>query len=321
MDVSVIVPTHNRKALLEACIGSLFGQDYPQDDYEVVIVDDSSNDGTQEMVRRLAQRHKNLRYFKEKKKGPAAARNLGASVSHGEIICFTDDDCVVSASWVRDMFAAHKGNPGVSAIGGYTEVDPNNTKAVTSQFLSTGAIKLRLNGREEVAFFPTCNVSYKRDIFEEEKFNESFPFPAGEDLEFCWRLFKAGKKFVHSPEIKVFHDCHRGSFLSFLRQAYMYGRGNYMVQYIHKDHPLLKEFGVNGSLSFSTTFVFNMMKIPYFSFTMTRWLLLSKKYPMLKLFEKSQIFYSFTIFKFSYLMGSLIERAKIVRRLKGTKKA
>jgi len=94
-----------------------------------------------------------------------------------------------------------------------------------------------------------------------------------------------------------------------------------MVQYIHKDHPLLKEFGVNGSLSFSTTFVFNMMKIPYFSFTMTRWLLLSKKYPMLKLFEKSQIFYSFTIFKFSYLMGSLIERAKIVRRLKGTKKA
>jgi hypothetical protein len=87
------------------------------------------------------------------------------------------------------MVAGHNADTTAAAIGGLTEVDRYNIKSQVSQSLSDGAIEAWVDGRQETIFFPTCNVSFKREYLF-EGFNELFPLPAGEDLDFFWRLFK-----------------------------------------------------------------------------------------------------------------------------------
>ncbi len=308
MDISVIVPTHNRKDKLEKCLRSLFQQDYPIDGFEVIVVDDGSSDGTDAMLKRWSREQPLLRYVFQDHKGPAAARNLGTHESKGEIVAFTDNDCVVEKDWVKKMVEAHRNNPAAAAVGGITKVDACNIKAVVSQFLSNGAVTANVNGGKETIFFPTCNVSFKKRYLENDGFNELFPLPAGEDLEFFWRLFKKGVRFASFPDIEIRHDCH-SDFGSFLRQAWRYGRGNYLVQHIHKDHPLLKEIRIKNHLSFFAASFINFIKIPRFSWTQGMRLLRSQgRYGF---YEKFQVYCFFALHKIVYIWGNVAEHLKV----------
>ena len=75
--VSLIILTHNRKRLLEQCVRSLLQQDWRSEDYEIIVVDDGSSDGTAESLEGLLSSHLNLYYLRQPHKGVAAARNLG----------------------------------------------------------------------------------------------------------------------------------------------------------------------------------------------------------------------------------------------------
>ena len=103
MEISIVIPTYNRKDQLRQCLESCFAQDYPQDDFEVIVVDDASSDGTKDMLRELSQQSPNLRYFFQRHKGPAAARNLGLKQSRAEVVGFTDSDCILSKNWIAKM--------------------------------------------------------------------------------------------------------------------------------------------------------------------------------------------------------------------------
>jgi len=196
IDISVVVPTYNRKEGLKSCLHSLFNQGYPQERFEIIVVDDSANDEIEKMLDGLKKTHFNLRHFVQYHRGPASARNLGIRVSSGEIVGFIDDDCTVSKDWIQLMIESHQGNPQIVAVGGLTFTSTQKTPVLVSQFLSTCSIETYLNGKKEVIFFPTCNVSFKREIFDKYRFNERFPLPGGEDLEFFWRLFKDGHRFI-----------------------------------------------------------------------------------------------------------------------------
>ncbi|MFA5334722.1 MAG: glycosyltransferase family 2 protein, partial [Candidatus Omnitrophota bacterium] len=67
--LSVVIPTYNRKDLLKECLESLFDQTYPTEDYEIVVVDDGSTDGTEDLLRDMAAGHGNLRYFRQENGG------------------------------------------------------------------------------------------------------------------------------------------------------------------------------------------------------------------------------------------------------------
>jgi MoaA/NifB/PqqE/SkfB family radical SAM enzyme/glycosyltransferase involved in cell wall biosynthesis len=306
MDISIVIPTYNRKLKLKACLESLFRQDYPQDVFEIIVIDDGSTDGTKYMVEEFSRINPNLRYFNQKRKGPAAARNLGIKNARAQIVGFTDSDCILDKDWVKAMVRAHSLDKQAAAVGGFTEVDSRNIKALVSQFLSDGAIQTPINGKTETIFFPTCNVSFKRDYLA-CGFNELFPLPAGEDLDFFWRLFKNGGRFRYQEDIKVFHDCHPGLF-SFLKQAYMYGRGNYLVQHMHRDHPLLKEVKVKNSPIFLCGLAVNFIKIPRFTALLGKRLI--QKYNRLSLYEKAQVYLCFALHKINYLCGNLSEHIR-----------
>ena len=308
MEISVVIPTYNRKLKLKVCLDSLFAQIYPKDAFEIIVIDDGSVDGTKDMLCALSKINSNLRYFIQNNSGPAAARNLGIKQSRAEIIGFTDSDCVLDKHWVKRMVEAHGLEKHIAAIGGATQVNSYNIKAQVSQFLSDGAIETQIGGKSETIFFPTCNVSFKRDYLI-SGFNELFPFPAGEDLDFFWRLFKKGSRFSYNKDIKVFHDCHT-NLVSFLKQAYMYGCGNYLVQYMHQDHPLLKEIKTRNSFAFISGLTINIIKIPRFSYLLGKRLI--QRHNRLNFYRRLQVYIYFVLHKVNYLIGNTIEhfRAK-----------
>ncbi|GEM_PF-611489 len=310
MDVSIIIPTYNRKEKLKACLESIFRQDYPKEDYEVIVVDDGSIDATEEMMRQLSIGRPNLRYCLQSHKGPAAARNLGVKQAKAEIIAFTDNDCILNPDWLKKMVEAHRIDDSLAAVGGRTEINIHNIKAAVSQFLSDGAIRTDINGNLEIIFFPTCNVSFKKRYLNDTEFNELFPLSAGEDLEFFWRLFKKNRKFAFRQDIRLFHNCH-SNFKSFLKQAYMYGRGNYLAKYMHKDHPLLKEIKTGSGFSFVFGLFLNFIKIPRFSYLLGRGLIRSEH--CFSIYEKFKIYAYFSLHKIMYLFGNIIERVRISR--------
>jgi MoaA/NifB/PqqE/SkfB family radical SAM enzyme/GT2 family glycosyltransferase len=304
MDISIIVPSYNRKERLWRCLDSIFSQDFPKDKYEVIVIDDGSCDGSPELLEELTREHSNLRYFSQPRKGPAAARNFGMRQVQADIIGFTDNDCILAKDWARRMVEAHRACETASAIGGLTKVESSNIKAVVSQFLSDGAIHVDINGKKEVVFFPTCNVSLKKGFIKNEEFNESFSLPAGEDLDFFWRLFKKGHKYIYIEDIEVFHDCH-SNFKSFLKQAYSYGRGNYLVQHLHRDQPLLKELNTDNNFSFVLATLVNFIKIPRFSYLLGLRLMHAKN--NLNLVEKLKVYFYFALHKAVYLSGNIAE--------------
>ncbi|MBU0547650.1 MAG: glycosyltransferase [Candidatus Omnitrophica bacterium] len=309
MDISVVIPSFNRKFKLKECLDSLFAQVYPKDSFEVIVIDDGSSDGSKDMLEALSKTNPNLKYFIQQHKGPAVARNLGVRHAKGGIIGFTDSDCILDKNWIGLMVQAHRLKEHVAAVGGVTEVNSSNIKARVSQFLSDGAIETIIDGKSETIFFPTCNVSFKRQYIL-DGFNEFFPLPAGEDLDFFWRLFKDGKRFSYDRQIKVFHNCHT-DFISFLKQAYMYGRGNYLVQHMHKDHPLLKEIKTENTAYFIYGSIVNFLKIPRFSYLLGKRLASLGNQPTL--FGKFKIFLYFSLHKTNYLTGNMTERIRVTR--------
>ncbi len=116
--VSVIIPTYNRLTFLAPTVESLFAQRYPADRFEIILVDNSSTDGTQKEIERLTTLFPGLRSMIERKRGAHWARNAGATVSLGEILYFTDDDMIADADMLTKIVEpfALKANVG-SATG------------------------------------------------------------------------------------------------------------------------------------------------------------------------------------------------------------
>jgi len=303
MHLSIVIPTYKRYDLLKQCLDSVLQQDYPLTEYEVIVVDDAQDDRVKALLDQLKEKHPNLQYLAQNHRGPAVARNLGIRFSSGEIIGFIDDDCLVDRDWVKLMVLAHLKNPIVAAVGGLTIPATPKSTVLASQFLSNCSIATYYQGSTQVIFFPTCNVSLKRMIFQTCQFDENFPAPGGEDLEFFWKLFKDGHRFIWEKNIKTIHYRDETT-LSFLRQAYIYGMGNFLAQYLHGDHPLLKELKT-GWVSFWPASLINIMKIPRFSCLLGKRLISENN--IKGRWKKLSIYGYFVLHKVFYVLGNIAE--------------
>jgi len=234
LDISVIITTYNRKNELKDCLNSLTCQEYPKNQYEIIIVDDGSNDGTGELIKKLSKSHY-LRYFYQKNKGWSSGRNLGIKQAKGTIVVFIDSDCLASPEWLRTVaLSFKKAAKEVGGIGGptVTKFYKQNIVARVDQAILNYFINKFKKGKE-VLFLPTCNLSFKKEIFARiGNFDSDFDKEAGEDSEFCWRIIKNGYKLIYEPRMKVEH-WQRNTFSSFLLQNFTYGRGMYLMRKKH----------------------------------------------------------------------------------------
>jgi GT2 family glycosyltransferase len=193
--ISVVVPTSGRPDPLRRCLVALEGQSVA---VEVVVSEDSSGDG------------------------PATARNAGASRAAGEIILFTDDDCVPDPDWAGRLSAACP--DGGAAAGETVTAVEGNVFAVTSQLLTSGLQRASLRPDGTLGFAPTSNLAVSRELFARVPFDASFPAAAGEDREWCARAAAVGAPLRFEPAAVVRHHQELG-FGGFCRQQYRYGRG------------------------------------------------------------------------------------------------
>lgn len=201
MRVSVVIPTYNRKDLLLGCLAAVTRLDYP--DFEVIVADDGSTDGSGEAVR---QRFPDVRYLPHATNtGEPAARNRGVRAATGDLIAFTDDDCVPPRDWLQ-RHARHYDDPRIAAAGG-----PQICR--TPNFYESFDVAqwtIRFDALETVhricdyEHLLTGNMSVRREVFARVGlFDEQFR--CGCDSDFIRRVSRAGYHFVRDPQLQVDH--------------------------------------------------------------------------------------------------------------------
>lgn len=192
-----MVPTRNRAVLLEKLLRSLREQTLAADRFEVIVVDDGSDDTTPELLERArAEAQVPFRVLRHHGDGPAAARNVGWRSAEAPLIAFTDDDCVATPAWLESLLWASGESPG-AIVQGRTEIDPGAVNDVTP-FSRT----LQITGPGQ--FFATCNILYPRSVLElVDGFDETFL--RGEDTDLAWRAREAGTATTFADDAVVEH--------------------------------------------------------------------------------------------------------------------
>src|SRR4051812_1207453 len=122
MRVSVVVPTYRRPQLLAQCLGALARQCFRADEFEIIVADDAADEATRRQIQSLPTVPIRVHYVAVTgRHGPAAARNAGWQIALGEIIAFTDDDCIPDSGWLAAGLAPFA-DPAVVAVTGQTIV-------------------------------------------------------------------------------------------------------------------------------------------------------------------------------------------------------
>ncbi|MEW6492593.1 MAG: glycosyltransferase [Cyanobacteriota bacterium] len=249
--VSVVVPTFKRPELLSRCLAALSQQDFEPTAYEVIIVDDAASAETKQLVEnwrptqtrvKVAQVQggsvatesseqnafppsPSFRYIPVTgTHGPAAARNVGWRAAYGEIIAFTDDDCIPDRNWLNAGVSAFE--EGVVGVWGRTIVP-----------LPDRPTDYELNAaRLALGEFVTANCFYRRDaIASIGGFDERFTAPWREDSDLFFTLLKRGSQFVHAPDAIIVHPIRKAPWGVSLRQQ----SKSMFNALLYKKHPML----------------------------------------------------------------------------------
>ncbi|MEA3432577.1 MAG: glycosyltransferase family 2 protein [candidate division WOR-3 bacterium] len=201
--ISVIIPTYNRLFSLKDTIKSLEAQSLNVGEFEVIVVDDGSDDGTYEWLSNY-KGALNLRSVKHRtNKGTATTRNDGIRAAEGDIIVFLDDDMRAERDLLSVYLNAHQVEDGVFI--GNVIYKKNARERALLQYLSTRGVH---KGKKDFTCFITQNASVKKkDAIDAGLFDDSIPcFFQGEDIEFAYKLSLLNKRFVYIKEAVAFHS-------------------------------------------------------------------------------------------------------------------
>jgi len=215
---SVIIPAYTAADTLGECLASLKAQRLPPGiDLEIIVVDDSSPDATAEVARlagvRCVQTDKPLSAVEPEwliwrpagavpAGGPGAARNHGVKVSSGDLILFTDADCVPTEGWAASLLAAFS-DPQVAGVKG-TYLTRQQSLVARFVQLEYSDKNHRMAAREWIDFIDAYSAGYRRDVFLENGGFES-ALMGDEDQEFSFRLAQKGYKLKLVPTAAVYH--------------------------------------------------------------------------------------------------------------------
>ena len=214
VEVSVVIPTYNRSALLRDAVGSVLAQD-TQARFEIVIVNNNSQDDTESVARSLVDAHPGkVHYVLETEQGNAHARNRGVETARGEIIAFIDDDVAVENDWLTTITRALDSRGETSFVGGrvlpqWTEPPPTwLTPEHWSPLalLDYGPDELTISGESPRGLL-TANIAFRRRVFDEVgSFSPHLQrvknmIGSMEDTEFLLRVCRSGKQGLYLPQM------------------------------------------------------------------------------------------------------------------------
>ena len=205
MFVSVVIPTYNRRPILEKCLLALEQQQTsgtPVERYEVVVVDDGSTDGTPTWLRQNTDRFAHVRLIEQVHGGPAEGRNRGVEHARGDVIVFIDSDLVVTPVFIAKHAEALQLN--WSRTG-------DRLCFTYGAVINTANFEEPTNERHKLrdlswAYFATGNVAIDRSILQRSGlFDTGFRLYGWEDLELGERLRRMGVRLIKCPDAVGYH--------------------------------------------------------------------------------------------------------------------
>lgn len=199
--VTIIIPTLNRPDQLSFCLGLLTNQTYPQDLYEIIVVDN----GSRQDIKMVAEKFSRIRFEVEKKRGPSAARNKGAGLANGEVLAFTDDDCLPERTWLEEGVKCLVGLGMAGIVGGGIRFKFKNPNFPTTIELYDSLHHLRQKDYvEKLQFSATANLFTYKSLWQEVGgFNEDLQ--SSEDKNFCQEICDKGYPIVYASAALVYH--------------------------------------------------------------------------------------------------------------------
>ena len=216
INISVIICTYNRANSLADTLLCLTKQSYEAVNWELIIVDNNSNDNTKEIISQYSKKLPNLTYKFEPQQGLSYARNLGINSAHGSIIVFTDDDVLPEIDWLEQI-QNNMEKYNCDACGGYIapkwETPPPSW--LTEIFYGFLAIKTDTNGPRQLSIDDElpfgANMAFRKlmfskyGFFDTQKGRKGNILAGGEDIEMFERIIHANCSVYYFPSIKVTH--------------------------------------------------------------------------------------------------------------------
>ena len=209
MHVTVCIPTRIRGAAIEPTLRSIMTSTHQ--DYDVVIVDQSVDDETEQAIQRVVAGDSRFQYIRSRTRGVSAGLNVAIAHAAGPLVAITGHDCIVASEWVACLEHSFCEYPTVGAICGEVRPAPHDSSAgfvpsylIPRSLLVTSAWQQRhVRGSEQ-------NLAYRLEVLQQlgpfdEMLGAGAPFFSGEDTDIIYRILRAGHAVLHLPQAYVTH--------------------------------------------------------------------------------------------------------------------
>jgi glycosyltransferase involved in cell wall biosynthesis len=243
---SIVIPTFRRMNRLAQALDSLAKQEFPKDQFEVIVVDDQSGERFDEILGEFSGKI-NVQIVVSEVKGRPGARNTGAQKARGEFLLFIDDDINVHQEFLEAHFKALRNNPEKLVVGKLVAADKDETlwtTVINRRFLMQKKHSAPNPDDIPFAIVTTGNLSMSRRLFLETGCFDEITFSrfAGEDPDFGKRWVDCGRKIMFLGNAVALHFEGKVSFKEFLKGIQFSATG--VILYLNKNKGLLRESNI-----------------------------------------------------------------------------
>lgn len=216
IQISIVICTYNRASILKDTLSSFLECNRTDIDYELLVIDNNSSDSTKEVVKPFTEKFSTIKYHFESKQGLSEARNLGISLSLGDIIAFVDDDVYFEPSWLIEVMRIFQDYPEASCMGGKSipQFESGKPEWIENEFFgyygstNSGDVTKWMLYPEHpfglnMAF--KCNVFHRIGLFNENLGRKKKNLLSGEESEFFFRVQQANLKVIYNPRALLYH--------------------------------------------------------------------------------------------------------------------
>jgi glycosyltransferase involved in cell wall biosynthesis len=269
--LSIVIPVRNMAHTIRTLLDSLMRLDYDSNKLEILFIDGNSTDGTRDVVKKYP-----VKLVQQEGEGLNAARNTGIKHSTGEIIAYTDGDCVVPRDWAKNI-VQNFWDPSVAFVGGtmegYHKHDPFSNYMDETFFQVTPGFSIRIETTDlHLMEFPAgANMAFRRRALERVRFFDESINYGFDDLQPVEEMSFKGFRIVLDPEVNIYHR-HRSSLKDLLKQHFNYGRGGTLL--------VIKKRGSLLAHWFASYLIFTTAFLSVFSFLMYLGLILRRGLPL-----------------------------------------
>ena len=218
MLISVVVTVRNEEKRIGNLLDSLMVQ---EGDFEVIITDAYSGDGTVDIVKEYSERYGNIHlYMKGGTRG--VGRNYGVEKAGGDVVAFVDGDCIANPFWLKEIRRSLE-ETGTEVVAGRT------INLGYAPFAELERVELVKSGFDVT--FPSCNLAYSRDLYQSIRGFDP-QFMTAEDIDLNFRAVSVGASIVHNPDA-IIYAMARDTFMGFFKQAFWNGFGRKQLTLKH----------------------------------------------------------------------------------------